>query len=96
MIPKVFCDNLSATYTCVNLIFHTKMKHLALDYFFVREKVNSNELKLEHVPSTHQLDDALEKHFQSLVFLSLLTRLVFLTLHQSFGGLLDDIILSTK
>ncbi|EOY16663.1 Cysteine-rich RLK (RECEPTOR-like protein kinase) 8 [Theobroma cacao] len=37
--PSVYCDNLSATYTCKNSVFHTKMKHLQLDFFFVREKI---------------------------------------------------------
>lgn len=32
---ELFCDNLSATYVCQNPVFHSRMKHLTLDYFFV-------------------------------------------------------------
>lgn len=31
--PPLLCDNLGTTYVCKNLVFHLKMKHLALDYF---------------------------------------------------------------
>lgn len=37
------------------------MKHLALDYFVVCEKVNPNELEVRHIPTTSQLVDALSK-----------------------------------
>lgn len=35
--PMLVTDNLSASYVCKNPVFHSRMKHLALDYFFVRE-----------------------------------------------------------
>lgn len=47
-VPRVFCDNLSATYMRVNSMFSTRMKHLALDYFFVHEKMNKNQLEVQH------------------------------------------------
>ena len=37
--PSIYCDNVSATYVSANSLFHSKMKHLALDYHFVRENV---------------------------------------------------------
>lgn len=51
MAPLVFYDNLSATYTCANLVYHTQMKHLALDYFLA-------QLLVKHIPSSAQLIDA--------------------------------------
>ncbi|OMO87955.1 Reverse transcriptase, RNA-dependent DNA polymerase [Corchorus capsularis] len=59
--PTIFCDNLSATYTCANPVFHTRMKHLALDYFFVREKVSAGVLNIKHIPTQEELADALTK-----------------------------------
>ena len=44
-----FCDNLSATYLCVNPLFHSHMKHVALDYHFVRENVSVGSLKISDV-----------------------------------------------
>lgn len=37
--PTIFSDNLGATYLCVNPIFHSRMKHLAIDYHFVCDLV---------------------------------------------------------
>lgn len=59
--PIVLCDNLSATYTCENFVFHTRMKHLTLDYFFVYEKVSAKEMEVRHIPSSNQLADILSK-----------------------------------
>ncbi|XP_019089224.1 PREDICTED: uncharacterized protein LOC109128017 [Camelina sativa] len=47
--PVVYCDNVGATYLCANLVFHSRMKHIALDYHFIREQVQSGELRVEHV-----------------------------------------------
>lgn len=70
-LSLVLCDNLSATYTCVNMVFHTRMKHLALDYFFIIEKVGNKELEVRYIPSTslaNLLTKALPKNqFESLI-----------------------------
>lgn len=36
MPPQVHCDIVGATYVSHNPVFHSRMKHLALDYHFVR------------------------------------------------------------
>lgn len=36
-IPTLYCDNIGATNLAANPIIHSKMKHVALDYFFVRQ-----------------------------------------------------------
>lgn len=74
-LPLVLCDNLSATYTCKNPIFHSKMKHLALDFFFVREKVVSKELVVQHIPSLEQLADFLTKPLSRYKFLHFLDKI---------------------
>ena len=33
--PTLFLDNLGATYLYANPVFHSRMKHLAIDYHFV-------------------------------------------------------------
>lgn len=74
--PTVFYDDLSATYTCKNLVFYTMIKHLALDYFFIREKVRDGQLIMQHISTENQLLDALSKPFSKSKFHLLHPRLV--------------------
>ena len=37
--PVLWCDNLGATYLTANPVFHTRTKHIEVDFHFVREKV---------------------------------------------------------
>ena len=53
--PTIFKDNIGDNYICENSVFHTKMKHLAIDSHFVCDHVAKKELQLSHIPSIHQL-----------------------------------------
>ncbi|KAL9840179.1 putative RNA-directed DNA polymerase [Arabidopsis thaliana] len=59
--PVVYCDNMGATYLCANPVFHSKMKHVALDYHFVRGNIQTGALRVSHVSTKDQLADALTK-----------------------------------
>ncbi|KAL9238891.1 hypothetical protein vseg_013261 [Gypsophila vaccaria] len=59
--PTIFCDNNGATSLSANPVFHSRMKHLALDYHFIREKVQSGELRVARVANDDQLADVLTK-----------------------------------
>ena len=59
--PTLFLDNLGATYIFTNPVFYSRMKHLAIDYHFVRDLVKSSELCVIHVFAGDQLVDALTK-----------------------------------
>jgi histone deacetylase 1/2 len=37
--PVLWCDNLGATYMTSNPMFHTRTKHIEVDFHFVREQV---------------------------------------------------------
>jgi hypothetical protein len=63
--PTIFSDNIGATYLCANPVFHSRMKHLAIDYHFVRDLVAANQLQVSHVSSSHQLADLLTKSLSS-------------------------------
>ncbi|KAG7589765.1 GAG-pre-integrase domain [Arabidopsis suecica] len=73
--PTIFCDNVGATYLCANPVFHSRMKHLALDYHFVREQVQSNKLRVSHITSADQLADALTKPLPRTRFHYLATKI---------------------
>ncbi|RVW59035.1 Retrovirus-related Pol polyprotein from transposon RE1 [Vitis vinifera] len=59
--PVIYCDNVGATYLCSNPVFHSRMKHVAINYHFIRDQVKSGALRVTHVSSTDQLVDALTK-----------------------------------
>lgn len=71
--PTIYCDNLNTTYVCANPKMHSKMKHVRIDFHFVRDRVEEGSLRVTHVSSTDQLADLLIKplsttRFQSLRF----------------------------
>jgi hypothetical protein len=39
LTAKVWCDNIGATYSAANPMFHSRMKHVEIDFHFVRERV---------------------------------------------------------
>ena len=45
----MFCDNTSAINISKNLVMHSKTKHTAIKYHFVRELVYDKEIRLEYV-----------------------------------------------
>ncbi|KAG7579009.1 Integrase catalytic core [Arabidopsis thaliana x Arabidopsis arenosa] len=59
--PVIYCDNIGATYLCANPVFHSRMKHIALDYHFVRNHIQAGMLRVAHVSTKDQLADALTK-----------------------------------
>jgi len=42
-------------------MFHSRMKHIAIDFHFVRDKVAHGSLRVSHVATADQLADALTK-----------------------------------
>ena len=73
--PTIYYDNLIATYLCVNPLFHNRMKHIALDYHFVREKVVDGSLKVAHINTHSQLTDVLTKPFSKGQFFFLRSKI---------------------
>lgn len=73
--PTLYCDNTGATYLCANPVYHSRMKHVALNYHFVREWVSNGSLKVLHVNSTDQLADALTKPLHRSLFLKLRSKI---------------------
>ena len=59
--PIIYCDNVGATYLCANPVFHSRMKHIALDYHFTRNMIQAGKLRVAHVSTRDQLADTLTK-----------------------------------
>ena len=84
--PTLFLDNLCATYLYANPVFHSRMKHLAIDYHFVCDLAQSFELRVAHVSAGDQLVDALTKSLSRPRLLSYVTRLVLSLAHHLEGA----------
>lgn len=69
--PLIHCDNVGATFLCANPVFHFRMKHIAIDYHFVRGQVTRGALRVFHVNTRDQLADALTKPLSRARFLEL-------------------------
>ena len=69
--PVVYCDNVGATQLSFNPIFQSHMKHVAVDYHFIRDQVQSGLLRVAHVSSADQLADLLTKPLPTSQFLLL-------------------------
>lgn len=57
----VYCDNVSAVYMMMNPVHHRCTKHIEIDIHFVREKVTLGQVRVLHVPSSHQLEEIMTK-----------------------------------
>lgn len=64
--PLLLCDNPNEVLLSHNLVLHARTRHLELDIHFVREKVASKKLLVQHVPSSSQIAYALTKSLYPL------------------------------
>ncbi|PHT42430.1 hypothetical protein CQW23_16455 [Capsicum baccatum] len=66
--PILWCDNLSATYLTANPIFHSRTKHMEIDFHFVHEKVRDKALIVKYLNSHDQITAApdIEKQVDSV------------------------------
>ena len=61
LLPSLFSENLGATYLFSNLVFPSHIKHLAIDFHFVHDLVQSSKLRVIHVSIGDHLVDAFSK-----------------------------------
>ena len=55
------CDNVAAINIANNPVQFDRMKHVEIDRFFIKEKMNGGILRLKYVKSREQLADCLTK-----------------------------------
>jgi uncharacterized protein (DUF1330 family) len=64
----IHCDNQS----CIRLselpVFHERSKHIEIKYYFIRDKVQEGEVKLEYIPNDEQTTDILTKPLSKIKF----------------------------
>jgi hypothetical protein len=54
---RLWCDNLGAKYLTPNPIFHARIKHIEIDFHFVRERVAQKLLDVRFISTYDQLVD---------------------------------------
>lgn len=64
----IYCDDVSAVYLSSNPVHHQRTKHVEIDIHFVRDNVAVGQVRVLHVPSSHQFADIFTKGLPSSLF----------------------------
>ena len=84
--PILWCDNIGATYLSANPVFHARMKHIEIDFHFVREQVAARQLRVSIISSQDQTDNLLTKALPKQRFQLLRSKLNVLPAFHLRGG----------
>ena len=85
--PILWCDNVSALAIASNPVFHACMKHIEVDFHFIRERVLRKDLVVKFVSTNDQLADIFTKSLPTQRFLDLQRNLtVSVRPHSIEGG----------
>ena len=62
---NLWCDNKSAINIANNPVQHDRTKHVEIDRFFIKERLEEGTLKVSHVTSGEQITNCLTKGLRS-------------------------------
>ena len=79
----IYCDNTNVINISKNLVMHTKKKHIALNYHFLRELVQDKEVRLEYVNTKQKIAYIFTKPLPKDAFLYLIGKLGVITLFEA-------------
>lgn len=82
----IWCDNQYAIALASNPIFHARTKHVEVDYHFIREKVLSKQISVQHIGTQAQTADIFTKALSVDRFQFLKTKLMVVDTPMSLQG----------
>jgi len=62
---RIYCDSQSAIFLANNPLYHSKTKHIDVQYHFVRDMIHNKKMLLVKVDTLNNTADALPKFVRS-------------------------------
>ncbi|KAM2767079.1 hypothetical protein COP1_022920 [Malus domestica] len=72
---RLWCDNISAIAVASNPVYQARMRHVEVDYHYIRDKVIRKEIEVGYVATTDQIANFLTKGLSSVRFHYLISKL---------------------
>jgi hypothetical protein len=86
VLPSLRCDNLSIIFLATNPVFHARIKHIKLNYHFIREKLTAKQLSIYFICSNDQIADIFTKSLAKTKFLNFQDKLPTTEFEWSFNS----------
>jgi hypothetical protein len=67
-LTVIYCDNQSCVKLSENPMFHDRSKHIEIKYYFLRDKVQREEVILQYISTDEQTLDILTKPLSKIKF----------------------------
>ena len=72
---KLYCDNKAAILIAHNPVLHDRIKHVEVDKYFIKEKLENGLICMLYIPTTKQVADVLTKGIPTKQFDRLIGKL---------------------
>ena len=72
---RLYCDNKAAINIANNAIQNDKTRHIEVDRYFIKEKIDGGLICTPYIPSQQQLADILTKGLRNPTFQTILSKL---------------------
>jgi hypothetical protein len=64
----IYCDNQSCVKLSKNLVFHDRLKHIDIKYYFLHDKVHRGKVVLQYISTYEKTSDILTKPLSKINF----------------------------